>query len=226
MGAHTRFEDLISEKLDGVITAAGERELQTHLASCPDCRELMAVLSAAHEALDFEAEPPEELKTNIMEAVRAEKNRKKIRLRALAGALAAAAVLAVAILPAALPRHDKTEEADIAPVSLTRENDTPVAEDPAGYAGDPTGFRLTRPDDPDTPLTVEEYCAAYAAVAWFDALPEEILTAAPQTLFPDGSVGCDLTEDQFQQLLPTALRVTHPSPTGTQYMAVLAAEPQ
>ncbi len=226
MSEHTRFEDLISEKLDGVITAAGERELAAHLASCQDCRELMTILSAAHGALDFEAEPPEELKTNVMEAVRAEKNRKKIRLRALTGALAAAAVLAVAILPAALPRHDKAEDIGVAPVSLTRENDTPVAEDPAGYAGDPTGFRLTRPDDPDTPFTVEEYCAAYAAVAWFDALPEEILTSAPQTLFPDGSVGCEVTKEQFDSLLPTALRVTHPSPTGAQYMAVLAAEPE
>ncbi len=225
MSEHTRFEDLISEKLDGVITADDERALAAHLASCPDCRELMAVLSAAHGALDFEAEPPEELKTNVMEAVRAEKNRKKIRLRTLAGALAAAAVLAAAILPAALPRLMRDEDLGIATASLTRENDIPVGEDPTEYAGGvPTGFCLTRPDDPDTPLTVEDYCAAYAAVAWFDALPEEIASAAQPVSFSNGDLGYEVTEAQFRQLLPTAQRVIYPSPAGAQYMAILAAD--
>lgn len=226
MSAHTHFEELISEKLDGVISAADEQELTAHLASCQDCRELMTVLSAAHEALDFKAEPPEDLRKNVMEAVRAEKNRKKIRLRAMAGALAAAAVLAVAIVPAAVRLHSEEADTGIAPASLTREGNTPVGEDPTGYTViGPTGVRLPLKDGPSVYASVEDRCADYAAVAWFDALPEEILSTAPQYSFADGSTGYEVTEEQFTSLLPSALRVTHPDPAGTQYMAVLSAHP-
>lgn len=226
MTAHTHFEDLITEKLDGVISAADEQALTAHLASCRECRELMTILSAAHEALDFEAEPPEELKTNVMEAIRAEKNRKKIRLRALTGALAAAAVLAVAVVPAAVRRHTQEATPDIAPASLTKEGNSPVSNDPTEYTAiGPTGVRLPLEDDPGIYASVEDWCADYAAVAWFDALPEELLSTAPHYPFADGSVGYGVTEEQFNALLPSALRVTHPDPAGTQYMAVLAAHP-
>jgi len=44
--------ELIEARIDGVLDAVRERELRSHLASCPECRHAHAVLSAIDSALD------------------------------------------------------------------------------------------------------------------------------------------------------------------------------
>ena len=46
-----RYLELLSLRLDGVLTEAGERELEEHLTACPDCRAAGAQLAALQGAL-------------------------------------------------------------------------------------------------------------------------------------------------------------------------------
>ena len=45
-----RFTELLSARLDGALTPEEERELEEHLAACPDCRAVGAQLSALQGA--------------------------------------------------------------------------------------------------------------------------------------------------------------------------------
>lgn len=238
MTGHEPFEELITEKLDGVISAEGDKLLSDHLASCPECAELYRLLSGARDALAFEAEPPKELLPGVMKAVRAEKSRKKIRVRALTGALAAAAVLAAVILPGALRQEDKSlgDEAVPARFSLARDGESPddlpdvpadTDESPAGtdpaMCYNPPGVPLPIGGDPEIYDSVESFCADYRGVAWFDSLPEEITSSAQSYRFSTGDLGYDVTESQFNGLLPTALKSETPNPAGDGYMVIIPA---
>lgn len=96
------YLELLSARLDGALTEAGERELEAHLASCPACRAAEAQLRALRTAFAGleELPAPEDFARAVMERVReAEKTVplfKRPRFRALAG-LAACAVLAVGL---------------------------------------------------------------------------------------------------------------------------------
>lgn len=99
-----RYLELLSARLDGALTEAEERELEEHLAACPDCRAVGAQLSALRGAFPEleEDAPPEGFARGVMERIRAEEPKKVIPLfkrpqvRALAG-LAACLVLVVGI---------------------------------------------------------------------------------------------------------------------------------
>lgn len=99
-----RYLELLSARLDGALTEAEERELEEHLAACPDCRAVGAQLSALQGAFPEleEDAPPEGFARSVMERIRAEERKKVIPLfkrpqvRALAG-LAACLVLVVGI---------------------------------------------------------------------------------------------------------------------------------
>ena len=70
MTEHEIFFELLGQRFDGTLDAAGERRLREHLASCPQCRELYACLVQARGALDFQVTPPPELEARVMGAVR------------------------------------------------------------------------------------------------------------------------------------------------------------
>ena len=91
--------ELISGKIDGVLTAEESAALEEHLAACPACRALLADLEELHHTLpELAPQPPAELKDNIMAAVRQSKvtpfqgKKKQWRWRSLAS-LAAVLVL-------------------------------------------------------------------------------------------------------------------------------------
>jgi anti-sigma factor RsiW len=97
--------ELISAKLDNMLTAEESAALEEHLALCPDCRALLADFQAMQAALPgaLEAQPPAGLKEDILAAVHAAKvtplpeKRRERRWRPRAWA-SLAAVLAVVIL--------------------------------------------------------------------------------------------------------------------------------
>ena len=91
--------DLISTKLDGARTAEESAALEEHLAACPACRALLADFEELHlELPKLAAQPPVDLKDDIMAAVRQSKvtpfqgKKKQWRWRSLAS-LAAVLVL-------------------------------------------------------------------------------------------------------------------------------------
>lgn len=103
MTEHEIFFELLGQRFDGTLDAAGERRLREHLASCPQCRELYACLVQARGALDFQVTPPPELEARVMGAVRREnrlrRQRRQKTVGVLVGIASAAAILAVTLIP-------------------------------------------------------------------------------------------------------------------------------
>lgn len=102
--------ELISARLDGVITPQEAELLEEHLAACPACRDLLADLEGVHEAMPgLWVEPPADLKDRIMDRIRSDnvtplpaRPVRKVRWK---GWAALAAVCAVALLGAGSLRY-------------------------------------------------------------------------------------------------------------------------
>ena len=111
-----KYLELLSARLDGVLTGEEERELETHLAVCPGCRAAGAQLAALQGAFPEleESEAPEGFAQGVMDRIRAAEKPKVIPLfkrpqvRALAG-LAACLVLVVGLYGAS---HSQRKAAD------------------------------------------------------------------------------------------------------------------
>ena len=102
--------ELISARLDGVITPEEAALLEEHLSACPACRDLLADLEGVHEAMPgLWVEPPADLKDRIMDRIRSDnvtplpvRPARKVRWK---GWAALAAVCAVALLGAGSLRY-------------------------------------------------------------------------------------------------------------------------
>ncbi len=116
---------LISSHLDQENTAEEEVQLQNHLETCPRCRRVLAAFLEIDGGLtDLEEEPPADLHEGIMNAVRAEKPRKRVKRRWLPTAAAAAAVaLLIGVSMRSLPQFESKDEA--APMAV-RTMDAPI----------------------------------------------------------------------------------------------------
>ena len=75
-----RYLELLSLRLDGVLTEAGERELEEHLTACPDCRAAGAQLAALRSAFDDweEVPAPQGFAQGVMDRIRTEAGEKKM----------------------------------------------------------------------------------------------------------------------------------------------------
>lgn len=118
---HDKYIELMSAAIDGELTAGGRRELDSHLAACPQCAELFRTLSAnARAARELDCQVPAGLKERIMgslppQEVPAEQDRvirwdvKKGRSRRWKrwAPLAAAACLALVVVM--IPRGGSSE---------------------------------------------------------------------------------------------------------------------
>ena len=99
------YIELMSAALDGECSAEERRELDAHLAVCPECAALFSILSAnAKAARELDCEMPADLKSHIMAALPAqEKPAKQGRVirwkRWMPVAAAACLVLAVSLFP-------------------------------------------------------------------------------------------------------------------------------
>ena len=65
--------ELISLRLDGMMTEEEERALDAHLEGCAPCRSLLLDLTALRDAMPEEEEPPEGFLDGVMERVRESK---------------------------------------------------------------------------------------------------------------------------------------------------------
>ena len=143
MNGHEQYRELISRLLDEdtALTEAEKRELQAHLSGCADCAALYAAFAAVSEAIGAELEePPARLRENVMGEVRREEIRRKNRKnRRWAGAVAAAAVLALIIgfAPRMTPKRDTAQGAlYAAAVAEERTNFAAPVEEAAAEAPD------------------------------------------------------------------------------------------
>lgn len=229
MSGHERIYELISLKLDGVLDAAGERELDEHLASCDECREVYGLLRGVRLTLDVEPEPPETLLSAVMEGVeRINKVGRKIKARRTGitvSLLAAAAAVALVVFPLAADENgDSAADDGIAAYGLenaaeARGDASPVGDDQGQTVSlFPGSFSL--PTGIDVKDSVENLCGEYYAVAYFEEIPEEIMEAAAEYIFSDGSVGYDTTRELFEKYESQAVRIDYPDPDGERIMAV------
>ena len=113
-----KYLEWLSARLDGALSGDEERELEEHLAVCPDCRAAGAQLSALQVAFDDleEIRAPEGFARGVMDRIRAEGKPKVLPLfqrpqvRALAG-LAACLALIVGLY--GVGRHDEQDDWDV-----------------------------------------------------------------------------------------------------------------
>lgn len=146
--------------LDGALTEAEERELEGHLAACPDCRAVGAQLSAHQEAfpeLEEAGTAPEGFARGVMDRIRASEAPKIIPLfkrpqvRALAG-LAACLVLVVGLYGASRPRNlDETVKMDMAVRSFSQDAQAESEENPQINAAPADPELAAAPRSPPTP---------------------------------------------------------------------------
>ena len=119
-----KYLELMSAALDGECTAEERRELDSHLAVCPECAELFRILSDnANAARELDCEMPADLKSRIMdnlpEQEKAVKQGKVISLkRWMPIAAAACLVLVISLVPGAVNRGDNAApQSEAAPVA-------------------------------------------------------------------------------------------------------------
>lgn len=195
-----RYLELLSLRLDGVLTEAGERELEEHLTACPDCRAAGAQLAALQGAFSEleEGEAPEGFAQGVMDRIRAEEKPKVVPLfkrpqvRALAG-LAACLVLAVGLYGGG---HLRWKTADWE--GMVRSFSRNAAED---FADVSTQEPLDR--DGDSPRVNATLVGPEAEDA-----PQIAAYAAPETDTSAGTAGmerdstADGLEDNRQKVVP------------------------
>jgi len=108
-----RYHELLSARLDGLLTVEEERGLEDHLALCPACRAVGSRLAAIQTAFDDleEVQAPEGFAQGVMDRIRAE-GKPKVRplfkrpqVRALAG-LAACLALVIGLYGMSQPRKE------------------------------------------------------------------------------------------------------------------------
>lgn len=93
-------QELISRMIDGDLTGAEQSELREHIAVCPECQRLYDAFSAVSGLIsDDLAEPPSNMKDNIMWEVSGKKG-KITPFRRWRATLAAAACLALVLFGA------------------------------------------------------------------------------------------------------------------------------
>ena len=231
MSDHEKIYELISLKLDGLLDASGERALEEHLASCGACREVYELLRDAREALSPGVEPPEALLPNVMEGVerinKARRSAKKRRVGVAAGVFAAAAAVALAILPLASGDPDASPNNGITLYEL----DDPAERLRDAAAGDETQDQMIslNPGAYSIPagLGVQDEVMSlledYYAVAYFEEIPEELTQGISHT-FADGSVGYDTTWELLGRYVDLAVKVDYPNPDGEKVMAMAAQD--
>ena len=95
----TKYDMMISARIDGELSPEEERELEEHLASCEDCRRYLRLLETVREDLREEKLPaaPETLKDGVMYKIGLEKKRSRLLFGAFGRWTAIAAVICIAV---------------------------------------------------------------------------------------------------------------------------------
>lgn len=190
-----RFTELLSARLDGALTPEEERELEEHLAACPDCRAVGAQLSALQGAfpeLEEADAAPEGFARGVMERIRTEKSPQKViplfkrpQIRALAG-LAACLVLVAGLYGAS--RSKEQAGWDMMTRSFHKDDVEDVADSSAceSLRGEENGpmvnAALADPEPADAPQ-ITSYAAGSTVDIYGSDTENTVAPAAPSHYF-------------------------------------------
>lgn len=137
MNGHDFYRELLSAKVDGVLTDEERLLLEDHLAACPDCRSVLAFYEKIHEyADDLSVDPPENFSGTVLYRIDAARSLRRWLPRALSAA-GVAAVLALVLWRNPFPLTNleglQTAQDMANPVSVEAvpESDTPGATAPS-----------------------------------------------------------------------------------------------
>lgn len=200
-----RYLELLSARLDGALTDSEQRELEAHLASCPECRaagaQLETLQSSFAELEDIPA--PEGFTQSMMGRVRAEETPKVIprRFRALTG-LAACLALAVGLYCVSRPRETYdmgTMTRDFVPDTQAEYADSPL---------DETAITRSVPEDaPESDGSDSDVYIGFPVITpgelILDRMPEGAWDLIPPET-PAGPLGLLVSEELMEQIAQMA----------------------
>ena len=188
---HSKFQLMIQQHIDNVLSPAEEEQLRQHLDVCPDCAALMRDLSSLDELLAAElteVDPPAGFAERVMDALPAEGSKKpRRRLYLIWGSVAAAALLLVAAISGLFHQNETLappppiavdDEEDAARPELTLPNAPIVAENETGDKTDEAVNNNENSEDKDDTAAPaqDEQSAQSNGAAPVQSQPEE---AAP-----------------------------------------------
>ncbi len=218
-----RYHELLSARLDGLLTVEEERGLEDHLALCPACRAVGSRLAAIQTAFDDleEVQAPEGFAQGVMDRIRAEGKPKVLPLfkrpqvRALAG-LAACLVLVFGLYGTS----HKQEPGDMMLKARGVQRDAAAedGEEPGANAA------LVGPDSEDVPQV-----AAYAAPeaqGLEKAVPDPPVDTERTLVPPEADVALilDRLPDGAAELIPSGVTVSHDVESSADVYTWLTAE--
>ncbi len=90
---HEYYRMLVSAAVDGEATEAELKELEEHIAGCPECAALLEAYKAVGAELADEAEPPAKLAEGVMYRVKNEKKKRRFAFGRFTAIAAAAIVI-------------------------------------------------------------------------------------------------------------------------------------
>ena len=168
MNSCEEYQELISRLADGELSADEEAKLRVHMETCPQCRKLYAAFTAISSAAAEELEaPPEDMKDNIMSAVKSARG-KVVPIRHWKTWLAAAACFALVLAgavgtglfspkggaaPTASPAMYKQSDAAAESISpdVSAETDKTISTNDAISGSGASGNTAGTPDAADSP---------------------------------------------------------------------------
>lgn len=123
---HNRLRELLGPYVLGGLDAADRSEIDTHLATCPSCRDELAAYAGLPALLrlgdgpasSFAQEPDDVALTRTLDTVRHERRRRRRRLTALGSAAAAVVVGLSATTSLLVARQGDSPEGSPADISL------------------------------------------------------------------------------------------------------------
>lgn len=224
--------ELLSARLDGVLTPEEEAGLEEHLAQCPECRALAADLAELHDAMPgLYQEPPPELKERVMAQIRAENapisldevRKKRAGWKRWRAWGAMAAVMAVVFLGASVMRFGDSGSTAGIPESAPVQSATVYAIQPedSGEAGtEGAQSRSAAGDGAQSGESAQEKSADSAVPNEAMLVPgAENGDAQPQ---PAGKVYYDRLPEGWEELFPGVAGVDAMRVSGADARAFLA----
>ena len=185
MSSCEKYQELISRMVDGDLSQKEQKELLTHIETCPECAALYQAFSLLSDKISGELEEsPLDLRDNVMAEIRREEIRRRNRLPTILRAVMSAAACLAVIVGVYLG------------VSLTRGNHLNTAAFQSGEAAAAEERAITAPTE-----AFEEKPAAPQLAAGDPAPAEEPESAeeAPR-LFADSAAAPEAVKETGEEL--------------------------
>ena len=143
----SEYDIMLSARLDGELSEDEERELEEHLAACPECRKYLRLLETVRDGLkeDLPA-PPDTLRQGIMYKVGLERKRGRLVYGAFGRWTAIAAVICIIVFGAVKLKESGLQKSMTAP-SAAAEGYSLRAMDGAANGTAPKGGAATQEEE-------------------------------------------------------------------------------